>query len=167
MKRKSGNRVEREKFTLTSSDLNILRVLQSQALSTIDELAQSANLSPSSAQRRVQRLKDQKIIVAHVAVANPKALGFNLTMIVELEVDHDKPERQLALNNWINKRPEIQNAWHITGRGDYMLTVIVRSIEHFDELMTSLMNQNPNVRKYTTSVALKTLKQSLAVPCDI
>jgi Lrp/AsnC family transcriptional regulator, leucine-responsive regulatory protein len=139
-------------------------LLQTNALTTIDELAKTSGLSASSAQRHLRRLRDQNVILADVSVIDPKALGFGLTMLVELEVEHDKPERQLALNQWLAKTPEVQNAWHITGRGDYMISILVRSVEDFDALMSTLLDQNPNVRKYTTSVVLKTLKRSMAVP---
>ncbi len=152
------------KKPISQSDLCLLGLLQTDALTTIDELAQASGLSASSAQRHVQRLRDQKVILADVSVIDPKALGFGLTMLVELEVEHDKPERQLALNQWLTKTPEIQNAWHITGHGDYMLSILVRSMEDFDALMATLMNQNSIVRKYTTSVVLKTLKRSMVVP---
>jgi Lrp/AsnC family transcriptional regulator, leucine-responsive regulatory protein len=152
------------KKIIDGSDLRLLAKLQTDALATIEELGRAAGLSASSAQRHVRRLRHQKVIVADLAIVDPKALGFNLTMLVELEVENDKPDLQLALNRWISKTPEIQNAWHITGRGDYMLSIIARSIEHFDELISALMQQNPIVRKYTTSLALKTLKRSMAVP---
>jgi Lrp/AsnC family transcriptional regulator, leucine-responsive regulatory protein len=152
------------KKPIVQSDRKLLSILQSNALATIEELAKSADMSASSAQRHVQRLRDQKVIVGDVAIIDPKALGFGLTMLVELEVEHDRPERQLALNHWLNKTPEIQNAWQVTGRGDYMLSIIVQSIEDFDALMAALMEQNSNVRKFTTSVVLKTLKRSLTVP---
>ena len=54
----------------------------------------------------------------------------------------------------------------MTGRGDLLLVVTAQSIEDFDALMERLMTGNRNVRKFTTSVALKTLKRGLAVPVD-
>ena len=135
------------KKPISQSDLRLLGMLQTNALTTIDELAQTSGLSASSAQRHLRRLRDQNIILADVSVIDPKALGFDLTMLVELEVEHDKPERQLALNQWLNKTPEIQNAWHITGRGDYMLSILVRSIADFDTLMSTLMNSESHRQK--------------------
>lgn len=81
-------------------------------------------------------------------------------------MDHDRPELARALHSWIATHPEIQNAWHVTGRGDYILSVIAPSVEDFDQLMERLMSENRLVRKYTTSVALKTLKRTQAVPVD-
>jgi Lrp/AsnC family leucine-responsive transcriptional regulator len=151
---------------ISQADRIILDLMQRDGRVTIDDLAEAAGLSPSSTQRRVQNLRRQKIITGDAVLLDPKALGFDLAMIVELEVEHDRPELALALHRWIANRPEVQNAWHITGQGDYILSVIVQSVEDFDTLMAQLMADNRLVRKYTTSVALKTLKRTQAVPVN-
>lgn len=152
---------------ISNADRAILDLMQKDGRVTIVALAEASGLSPSSAQRRVQNLRRQKIITGDTVLVDPKALGSGLSMIVELEVEHDRPELARALHRWIAACPEIQNAWHVTGRGDYILSVIVQSVERFDVLMAQLMAENRLVRKYTTSVALKTLKRTLAVPVNL
>jgi Lrp/AsnC family transcriptional regulator, leucine-responsive regulatory protein len=149
---------------LSQVDRRILSVLQKDATTTLEKLARAVGLSSSAAQRRIQKLRAAKVILADVAVVDPKALGLALTMIVELEVDHDRPERLAALHKWLSSQPEIQNVWHVTGRGDYIISLMVPGIEDFDAFMATLTAKNPNVRKYTTSVALKTLRRTLAIP---
>jgi Lrp/AsnC family transcriptional regulator, leucine-responsive regulatory protein len=151
-------------ISLTSHDRKILAQLQKDAAITIEKLARLVGLSASATQRRLQTLRDAKVITGECAVVDPKAVGMNLTLIVELEVEHDRPERLAGLHKWLATQPEIQNAWHITGRGDYVISLMVSSIEDFDAFMAKLTASNPNVRKYTSSVALKTLRRSLSVP---
>lgn len=38
------------------------------------------------------------------------------------------------------------------------------SVEHFDALADAMMAQNPNIRKFTTRVVLKSLKSTLELP---
>ncbi|MGL4489383.1 MAG: Lrp/AsnC ligand binding domain-containing protein [Rhizobiaceae bacterium] len=52
----------------------------------------------------------------------------------------------------------------MTGQGDYLLVILVPSVDDFDALMERMTEQNPNIRKFTTSLALKTLKRGLIVP---
>jgi Lrp/AsnC family leucine-responsive transcriptional regulator len=142
----------------------MLARLQQDARVTIDALAHEAGLSASTAQRRLQRLREVGVIAGEVVIVEPKAAGMPLTLLVELELDHDRPEHLPGLHSWIACTGEVQSAWQVTGRGDYVLVVLAASIESFDEFMTELMAANRNVRKFTTSVALKTLKRSLVVP---
>jgi Lrp/AsnC family leucine-responsive transcriptional regulator len=138
--------------------------LQRDARVTIETLAQEAGLSASTAQRRLQRLREVGVITGEVVLVEHKAAGMPLTLLVELELDHDRPEHLPGLHSWIARTGEVQSAWQVTGRGDYVLIVLAASIESFDVFMTELMSANRNVRKFTTSVALKTLKRSLVVP---
>ncbi|MEA2946040.1 MAG: Lrp/AsnC family transcriptional regulator, leucine-responsive regulatory protein [Alphaproteobacteria bacterium] len=149
---------------LTAPDLTLIRLLQTDATLTIEALARAANLSASAAQRRVQRLRDQKVILGDVAIVDPRKVGRALTLLVELELERDRPELLPALKTWIAETPAVQQAWYVTGRGDLVLVITATSIEDFDALMEQLMEQNRNVRKFTTSVALKTLKRGLVVP---
>lgn len=151
---------------IDKADRTLLQLLQADAEQTIETIAMKAGLSASAAQRRLQRLRDSKVISAEVAIVAPAALGQILTFIVELELERDRPELMPMLLKWINAHEAIQQGWHITGRGDFMLVVLSPTVEAFDALMESLMEQNRNVRKFTTSLALKTVKQSLRVPIE-
>ncbi len=149
---------------LSRADVMMLNRLQRDARVTIETLADEAGLSPSTAQRRLQQFRDAGVIERDIVVLNPKATGMPITMLVELELDHDRPEHLSGLHAWIVRTDEIQSAWQITGRADYSLVIMSASIERFEEFMAELMSANRNVRKFTTSVALKTLKRTLAVP---
>jgi Lrp/AsnC family transcriptional regulator, leucine-responsive regulatory protein len=150
--------------SIDEMDRALLRLLQHDAKQTIESLAAQTNLSPSAVQRRLQRLRDDKIILAEVAVVESRALGQMLTFIVELELERDRPELMPTLLEWMNAQDAIQQSWYVTGRGDYTLVVLAPSVEAFDVLMERLMDQNRNVRKFTTSLALRTVKQSLRLP---
>jgi Lrp/AsnC family transcriptional regulator, leucine-responsive regulatory protein len=151
---------------LDRTDLAILRLLQRNARLTAEQLGQALNISTSNAQRRVQRLREHDVIAGEVVIVEPKAVGVRLSMLVELELERDRPELLPALHAWLAKTENVQQAWHITGRGDYMIVVLSTSIEAFDALMEQLLAENRNVRKFTTSVVLKTLKRGLTVPLD-
>ena len=149
---------------LTYADRVILRIVQDDARTTIEDMAGRVGLSVSSTQRRLQRLREDKVILGDVAVLDPKRVGQAVTMLVEIELERDRPEQLPAFHQWIQRTPQVQQAWYVTGRGDYTLVVVTASIEDFDALMERLMTDNRNVRKFTTSVVLKTVKRGLGVP---
>jgi Lrp/AsnC family leucine-responsive transcriptional regulator len=149
---------------LTKNDATILALLQKDAGITMMELAEHVGLSTSSVQRRVQRLREAKVIIRDVSIIDPKKISPSITLLVELELEKDRPELLSSLHIWIARTAEVQQAWCLTGRGDYTLVMVVGTIEHFDRLAERMMVENPNVRKFTTSVALKTLKRTLELP---
>lgn len=151
---------------LKKADRNILKLMQQDATITLSELAERAGLSPSSAQRRLQKLREEKVILRDVSVVDTKKVGGAVSMLVEVELERDRPELLPSFQRWVAETPEVQEAWGTSGRGDYTLVILAQSVEHFDVLADRMMDLNPNIRKFTTSVVLKTLKRGLVVPID-
>lgn len=130
---------------LTKNDATILPLLQKDAGITMMELAEHVGLSTSSVQRRVQRLREAKVIIRDVSIVDPKKISPSITLLVELELEKDRPELLSSLHLWIARTAEVQHAWCLTGRGDYTLVMVVGTIEHFDELAERMMVENPNI----------------------
>ena len=153
-----------ETIELDEHDRKLLRIVQNDARLKLETLARKAGLSTSTAQRRLTRLRDLGVIAAEVAVLDPKMAGGLLTFLVELELERDRPELLPDLKRWIDRSVHVQQAWQVTGHSDCLLVVLAESVEGYDALMEQFMAENRNVRKFTTSVALKTLKRTLVVP---
>jgi Lrp/AsnC family transcriptional regulator, leucine-responsive regulatory protein len=150
--------------TPDATDRQLLALIQSDATLTLEQLAHAVSASSSAVQRRLQRLRDAGFIVGQVALLDPAKLGPILTFLVELELERDRHQMLPQLNAWIAAEEAVQQAFYVTGRGDYLLVILQRSVDGFDALMERMTTQNPNIRKFTTSLALKTTKRGLAVP---
>jgi DNA-binding Lrp family transcriptional regulator len=87
-------------------------------------------------------------------------------MIVDVEVERERPELMVVLKRWIAAEPAIEEAWYVTGDSDFVLIVCMRDVEDYDALMQRLVAENPNLRRFRTRVALSTLKRGCAVPID-
>lgn len=149
---------------LDAIDRKILDLVQSDAQQPAEAIGAAVGLSASAVQRRLARLREAGVITAQVALVDPKAVGRPLTLIVEIELERERPELLAGFKRWLNAEPAIQQAWYVTGDGDYVLIVTARDVEGYDALMQRLVADNPNVRRFRTRVSLGTLKRSLAVP---
>src|SRR3954468_12898290 len=153
-------------FAIDDIDRKILRVIQQDARRSAESIGADVGLSASAVQRRVARLREEGVITAEVAIVDPKSVGRSLTMIVDIEVERERPELMAVLKRWIAAEPAIQEAWYVTGDGDFVLIVTARDVEDYDALMQKLVAENSNVRRFRTRVALGTLKRGCAVPMD-
>jgi Lrp/AsnC family leucine-responsive transcriptional regulator len=145
-------------------DREILGIIQEDARRSAESIGADISLSASAVQRRIARLREDGVITAEVAIVDPKSVGRSLTMIVDIEVERERPELMAALKRWIAAEPAIQEAWYVTGDGDFVLIVCMRDVEDYDALMQKLVAENSNVRRFRTRVALGTLKRGCAVP---
>ena len=52
----------------------------------------------------------------------------------------------------------------MTGEADFILVVMAPDTRTYDALMSRILEENPNVRRFTTSVALNLVKRGLLIP---
>lgn len=152
---------------LDKLDRRILAILQKDARRPAELMGADVGLSASAVQRRIARMREEAVITAEVALVDPKQAGRPLTMIVDVEVERERPELLASLKQWIAAEPCIQEAWYVTGAGDYVLIVVARDVDDFEALTQRLVADNANVRRFQTRVALSTLKRGMFVPMDI
>ncbi|AIF47608.1 Lrp/AsnC family transcriptional regulator [Dyella japonica] len=151
---------------LDKLDRRILAIVQKDARRPAELIGADVGLSASAVQRRMARLREEGVITAEVALVDPRRAGRPLTMIVDVEVERERPELLASLKQWIATEPCIQEAWYVTGAGDYVLIVSARDVDDFEALMQRLVAENANVRRFQTRVALSTLKRGMLVPMD-
>lgn len=145
-------------------DRQLLRLVQDDVGASAEQLAERVPLSPSSIQRRLRRLREVGVIEREVAVVNPAALGRPTFFIVSLQVERERPELLNQLRRWLAAQEHIQQAFYVTGESDFVLVVAAPDTEAYDALMGRLVSENPNVSRFTTSVALSVVKRGLSIP---
>ena len=148
-------------------DRLLLNLVQEDAAQTTEQMAQQVPLSPSAIQRRLRRLREQGVITRQVAVVEPRKVGRPTTFVVSLQVERDRPELLGGLRAWLAAQPHVQQAFYVTGEADFMVVVTAPDTETYDALMARLLHDNPNVRRFTTHVALAIVKRGLTVPVPL
>jgi DNA-binding Lrp family transcriptional regulator len=145
-------------------DRQLLELVQEDAGLTAAQLAKAVELSPSAIQRRLKRLREAGVIVRLAAVVDPAAVGRPTFFVVSLQIERERPELLAQLKKWLAAERAIQQAYYVTGEADYVLVVSAPDTEAFDALMSRLVAENPNVRRFVTNVALAVIKRGLSVP---
>ena len=147
-------------------DIAILDILQTDNTTPQRVIAQAVNLSAPAVQRRIQRLKDSGVIRANVAVLDPVKVGKPLTIVLEVHLENERPDRTAPLRARIAAEDAVQQCYGVTGEADYLLVVTVASMDDYDALTRRLFEGDDNIKRFRTSVALASLKTGLRVPLD-
>ena len=147
-------------------DLAILDILQADNTTPQRAIAQAVNLSAPAVQRRIQRLKDSGVIRANVAVLDPVKVGKPLTIVLEVHLENERPDRTAPLRTRIAAEDAVQQCYSVTGEADYLLVVNVASMADYEALTRRLFEGDDNIKRFRTSVALASLKTGLRVPLD-
>lgn len=149
---------------LDAFDLAILGILQRDNTTPQRAIAQAVHLSAPAVQRRIQRLQQNGVIRANVAVIDPEKVGLPLTIMVEVHLENERPDRTAPLRSRIAAEAAVQQCYSVTGEADYLLVVTVASMADYEALTRRLFEGDDNVRRFRTSVSLGCLKAGLQVP---
>lgn len=148
-------------------DRQLLNLVQQDSSLAAERLAEQVPLSPSAIQRRLRRMREQGVIMRDAALVDPAKIGRPNFFIVSLEVERERPELLAQLRTWLNEQEHIQQAFYVTGEVDFVLIVTASNMEAFDALMSRLMQENTNVKRFTTNVSLGLVKRGLAIPVPL
>lgn len=151
---------------LDDFDRKILALVQRDALTPLRELAQAVNLSAPAVQRRLQRLRENGVILKSVAVLDAEKVGRPITLIVEVEVESERKDLLDSQKRAFLAAPEVQQCYYVTGSVDFVLIITVTSMKEYEALSQRLFIQNANVKKFVTMVALDPLKLGLELPVE-
>lgn len=149
---------------LDKFDRQILNLVQQDAAMSALEMARTVPLSASAIQRRLRRLRDDGIIERSVAVVDPARLGSPVTCAVSVQLASERPELVARFRRWLKESPHVQQVYYVTGDTDYLLFVTAANTSAFDALMAQMVEDHPNVQRFTTNVVLNALKRGLAIP---
>jgi len=151
-------------MNLDELDLKLLAILQIDVRTSIERISQEVGLSTASIQRRLKRLRDNKIITSEVAVISPKAVGQTMTFIISVELHRDSADCFKNFKDKINKTSRIQQCYYVTGEADFILITTAKDMEDFDDFTQQMFFDDSNVRHFKTSVVMDRTKVSLALP---
>lgn len=151
-------------YTLDDADLRILAVLQTDASLDNQELARRVNLSPAPCLRRVRRLKQDGIIRQVVALIDAGRLGLSLEVYAFVALENQRSASGEQFEGLLRRRPEVLECVRLSGTYDYMLRVVVPSIEAYSAFMDRYVLSLSAIRSVNSSFGLGVLKRTTALP---
>lgn len=149
---------------LDEFDRRILAVLQKDNRTPLRAIGELVHLSAAAVQRRIARMEREGTITANVAVVDPARLGRGLTLVVEVEVESERPDVIGNTRAALAAAPEVQQCYYVTGEVDFVLVVCVAAMADYDAFTQRVLIGGGNVRRFRTLVAMDRIKVGLAVP---
>lgn len=151
-------------MTLDRFDLAILERYQRDTQLPAKTIGDAVGLSAAAVQRRLKRLREEGVIERECALLAPKALGMAVTCIVAVDLDREGSIDLDRFRRDMERRPEVQQCYYVTGQSDFVLIVLTPDMEAYDAFTRQALMANSNVRSFTTQVVLERVKVSLNVP---
>lgn len=144
-------------------DRRILECLQADADVPVTEIAELVGLSVSACWRRIKNLEETGLIARRVALVDRKKANVGMTVFVAVRTAHHSMSWLEEFRAAVAGIPEIVEAYRLTGEMDYLLRVVVPSIEAYDAVY-KLLIANIMFTDISSSISMEELKFTTAVP---
>jgi len=151
---------------LDKFDLAILKVLQKDNLTPQRTIGERIGLSAAAVQRRIKRMRETGVISADITVVNREKVGRMITLFVGVKMESEKIELIDQAKKSFLSAPEVQQCYYVTGETDFVLVIVSPSMHDYEKLTRRLFFSNPNIKSFSTSVALDVVKEGLEIPLD-
>ena len=152
-----------DKYTLDEVDRRILYYLQRDASMTIKEIAEKVHLSPTPCWKRIQRMEEEGIIRARVALLDPTKVDASVTVFIAIKTDQHNSAWSEKFAFEMSSIPEIMEIYRMSGEVDYLLRVVVPDIAAFDNLYKKIIDRIA-LSNVTSSFAVEQMKYTTALP---
>jgi Lrp/AsnC family leucine-responsive transcriptional regulator len=154
---------EKKMPALDEYDKKLLRLLQHDNKLTAQELGEKVNLSASAVQRRLAKLRQEKVIEADVAIVSPAAAGIGLTCIVDVVLHEDGSKDIEKFKKEMEHLAEVSQCYYVTGSYDLVLIVNTKDMKHYELFSKKYFMENANVKRFYTHVVMNKLKVGYSV----
>jgi len=140
---------------LDDFDRRLLELVRHDNLQPARILAEKVGLSLSAVLRRLRRLREEKVIIADIAVVDPALTGSALTMHILVRMQQAGPQNMDAFAREIARHPEITGAWDVTGDDDFLLKVQIGSMEEYDAFTRRALGEDKGVHSFKTLITIR------------
>ena len=95
-----------------------------------------------------------------------RKVGLNLAAVAEVNLDKHNADLVQRFEKAVGACPQIVRCLSATGPADYILTVLVPDIKHYEQFLHSTLFKLPGVTHVRSSIVLKEIKSEVALPIE-
>lgn len=149
---------------LEPRDRRILRELQKDSRTTMQQLASRVGLSPSACWRRVRALEESGVIDRYAVQVNARKAGFMLSSMTLVSLERHERHNVENFEREVLQHPEVLECFATSGEADFHLRVVVEDIDAYNRFLDDFIFKLPGVSQVRSNIVLKEIKADTALP---
>lgn len=153
-----------EQIDLDAYSLGLLQQLMRDSRQTVQQLADAVGLSPSPCWKRIKDMEAAGVIRGYTALVDAEKVGLSLRVVVEANLAQHAEDKVRQFEKAVVAVPEIVQCHSTTGESDYVMTVLVSDIKHFDRFLHDTLLRLPGITHVRSRIVLRELKSEVRLP---
>ncbi|EOU9522875.1 Lrp/AsnC family transcriptional regulator [Cronobacter turicensis] len=150
--------------TLTPTDITLLTLLQQDARTTNQALAEAVNLSPSPCWRKVKKLEEDKVILGYHAALDRRKIGLGVMVFVRVSIDSHSEAQARRFEQEVMELENVVACYSIGGDAGFLLQVVSRDLDAYAEFAMSVLRRLPGIKEMQSMFVLKEIKPFQTLP---
>lgn len=148
---------------LDNTDKLILNLLQDDATLPLKTIAEYANISVATAQRRIQALSEARIIERQVAIVDPTKVGYHLTVLVMVKMAHSNTSMQHRFERLMASQKQVVNCYEISGDYDFVLLIHSQNMKDYHAFTRAMLTGDNNVAHFNSQFVMNFVKSGTKI----
>ncbi len=145
-------------------EIKMLDILQHDGRKPVSELAQEIGLSTTPCARRFEALQAAGIVKGFTAVLSRRAVGLMVEVFIQVRlVSHSDGSPETFIDA-VRRMDEVSSCWTMTGDHDFLMHVMVPSVDDLNDFVMHRLMRLPGVRDVHTQLVLQNIKGPRHVP---
>ncbi len=145
-------------------DFKILRHLQDEPTIAMAQLAEQVGLSHTPCWRRLKRMEKEGIITGQALLLDERKLGLAVNVFADVRLKMHDEETLEAFERAAGEHPQIVECFSMSGESDYLMRIIIGSIEDYERFLKKILLHLPGVAAVNSSFALQKVKMTNKLP---
>lgn len=156
--------MEKKTNGLDLVDRAILKILQEDAFLTTKEVAAQLNLTTTPVFERVKRLEREGYIGRYTALLNRKKIGLSMLVFCDVALKEHNRDYLLRFERAVVELSEVLECHHITGEYDYVLKVVVRDMDDYQQFIKEKLAALENIGRVQSHFVMTEVKNTTVLP---
>ncbi|EFL90437.1 Lrp/AsnC family transcriptional regulator [Ahrensia sp. R2A130] len=146
-------------------DKAILNLLQHDATMPVAEIGRRVGLSTTPCWRRIQKMEEDGVITARVALLDPQSVNAKVTVFVSVRTASHNAEWLKRFSEVTSEFPEVVELYRMSGDIDYLMRVVVPDIAAYDRFYQNLISKI-DITDVSSSFAMEQMKYTTKLPLE-
>ena len=149
---------------LDKIDKQILQLLQNDSQITVKDIAMRTGLSTTPVFARIKQLEKKGIIKKYVALVDRGKLDRGLTIFCIIVLNDGSKSTYKKFETDIAKIEEVIECYKIAGNIDYLLKIVAKNIQEYNDIINLKIVSLDTVRNTVTNFVMAEFKNTTVIP---
>jgi Lrp/AsnC family transcriptional regulator len=150
--------------SLDHIDRKILRLLQTEPDINASAIGERIGLSQSACWRRIQRLREDGVILNQPVVLDREKVGLSTMVFAHVKLTSHGRSNLSAFAAAVQSFPEVMDCYVVLGNVDFLLRIVTEDIKAYEQFIFEKLSQLPGIQEVNSSIVLSDTKHTTVLP---